>query len=42
MIDRAMANLLTVAVTLSMAATPLLLLIDDAIIAPMKPGASGI
>ena len=30
-IDRHLANLLTLAVTLSMAATPLLLLIDDAI-----------
>ncbi|HEY8298869.1 MAG TPA: monovalent cation:proton antiporter-2 (CPA2) family protein [Methyloceanibacter sp.] len=36
-IDRHMANLLTLAVTLSMAATPLLLLIDDAIARALKP-----
>jgi glutathione-regulated potassium-efflux system protein KefB len=36
-IDRHMANLLTLAVTLSMAATPLLLLIDDAIKRALKP-----
>lgn len=36
-IDRHMANLLTLAVTLSMAATPLLLLIDDAIARARKP-----
>ena len=38
-IDRHMANLLTLAVTLSMAATPLLLLIDDAITRARKPDA---
>jgi glutathione-regulated potassium-efflux system protein KefB len=38
-IDRQMANFLTLAVTLSMAATPLLLLIDDAINRAMKPDA---
>ncbi len=36
-IDRNMANLLTLAVTLSMAATPLLLLLDDAIARALKP-----
>jgi monovalent cation:proton antiporter-2 (CPA2) family protein len=36
-IDRHMANLLTLAVTLSMAATPLLLLIDDALARALKP-----
>jgi monovalent cation:proton antiporter-2 (CPA2) family protein len=36
-IDQPMANFLTLAVTLSMAATPLLLLIDDAINRAMKP-----
>ena len=36
-IDRHMANLLTLAVTLSMAATPLLLLIDDVIARALKP-----
>ena len=36
-IDRHLANLLTLAVTLSMAATPLLLLIDDAIVRALKP-----
>ena len=36
-IDRHLANLLTLAVTLSMAATPLLLLIDDAIDRALKP-----
>ena len=36
-IDRSLANLLTLAVTLSMAATPLLLLIDDAINRASKP-----
>jgi glutathione-regulated potassium-efflux system protein KefB len=36
-IDRPMANLLTLAVTLSMAATPLLLLIDDTINRALKP-----
>ena len=36
-IDRHMADLLTLAVTLSMAATPLLLLIDDAIARALKP-----
>jgi monovalent cation:proton antiporter-2 (CPA2) family protein len=36
-IDRPLANLLTLAVTLSMAATPLLLLIDDKILAAAKP-----
>jgi len=36
-IDRHVANLLTLAVTLSMAATPLLLLIDDAIARALKP-----
>jgi glutathione-regulated potassium-efflux system protein KefB len=36
-IDRHIANLLTLAVTLSMAATPLLLLIDDAIARALKP-----
>ena len=36
-IDRPMANLLTLAVTLSMAATPLLLLIDDAVNRALKP-----
>jgi len=36
-IDRPFANLLTLAVTLSMAATPLLLLIDDAIGRAAKP-----
>ena len=36
-IDRHMANLLTLAVTLSMAATPLLLLIDDAIERALEP-----
>ena len=38
-IDQAFANLLTVAVTLSMGATPLLLLIDDAINRANKPQA---
>src|SRR6476646_721147 len=38
-IDQAFANLLTVAVTLSMGATPLLLLIDDAINRANKPEA---
>lgn len=36
-IGRPMANLLTLAVTLSMAATPLLLLIDDAVNRALKP-----
>jgi glutathione-regulated potassium-efflux system protein KefB len=36
-IDQHMSNLLTLAVTLSMAATPLLLLIDDAIAQALKP-----
>jgi len=36
-IDRPLANLLTLAVTLSMAATPLLLMIDDAINRTRKP-----
>jgi glutathione-regulated potassium-efflux system protein KefB len=36
-IDRPMASLLTLAVTLSMAATPLLLLIDDAVNRALKP-----
>ena len=36
-IDRPLANLLTLAVTLSMAATPLLLLIDDALNRAAKP-----
>jgi monovalent cation:proton antiporter-2 (CPA2) family protein len=36
-IDQPMSNFLTLAVTLSMAATPLLLLIDDAINRAMKP-----
>ena len=36
-IDRSTANLLTLAVTLSMAATPLLLLIDDAVNRALKP-----
>jgi glutathione-regulated potassium-efflux system protein KefB len=36
-LDRHLANLLTLAVTLSMAATPLLLLIDDAIARARKP-----
>jgi len=36
-IDRSMANLLTVAVTLSMAATPLLLLADDVIKRMLEP-----
>ncbi|MGD9500996.1 MAG: monovalent cation:proton antiporter-2 (CPA2) family protein [Methyloceanibacter sp.] len=36
-IDRSTANFLTLAVTLSMAATPVLLLIDDAINRAMKP-----
>jgi len=36
-IDQHMSNLLTLAVTLSMAATPLLLLIDDAIARALKP-----
>ena len=36
-IDRPLANLLTLAVTLSMAATPLLLLIDDAVNRAPKP-----
>jgi glutathione-regulated potassium-efflux system protein KefB len=36
-IDQGMSNLLTLAVTLSMAATPLLLLIDDMVNRAMKP-----
>jgi glutathione-regulated potassium-efflux system protein KefB len=36
-IDQHLANLLTLAVTLSMAATPLLLLIDDAVERALKP-----
>lgn len=36
-IDQSMANLLTLAVTLSMAATPLLLLIDDTVNRALKP-----
>ena len=39
-LDRHLANLLTLAVTLSMAATPLLLLIDDAIARRAAAGAS--
>jgi glutathione-regulated potassium-efflux system protein KefB len=36
-VDQHLANLLTLAVTLSMAATPLLLLIDDAVVRASKP-----
>ena len=36
-IDQHLANLLTLAVTLSMAATPPLLLIDDAVVRALKP-----
>jgi monovalent cation:proton antiporter-2 (CPA2) family protein len=38
-IDQGTANLLTLAVTMSMAATPLLLLIDDRVERALKPGA---